>query len=340
MSSIIQGIQNLVAQSELTKGLMEDIMDEIMSGKVQDSQLGSFLTALSIRGESPEIISAAARVMRKYANQINPTVDGTLVDTCGTGGDNSDTFNISTLAAIVAAGAGVSIAKHGNRSISSKCGSADILEAFGANVSLDPKKVEDMINKIQFGFMFAPKFHPAMKYAMPTRRSLSIRTIFNILGPLTNPASADRHVMGVFSKELVPIMANVMKNLGAEHVFVVHSEPGIDEVVPIGNVHIGEVKNGEVKIYSKKPQDFGFENLTLEEIQGGTLEKNLEIAKSILNNEDNGPKQKIVEINAGYAILSSGLANNLKEAIEKAHESIASGSALNKLNEYVKESNA
>ncbi len=256
MSQIIEGIKKLVDDQELTSQEAEDIMQEIMSGEANDAQIGSFLTALRIKGETVDIVSAAANVMRKFANSITSKNHPVLVDTCGTGGDHSGTFNISTLAAIVAAGAGIAIAKHGNRSVSSQCGSADILEAFGAKVDLEPEQVQKVIEDIGFGFMFAPKFHPAMKYAMPTRRALAMRTIFNILGPLTNPASAAHHILGVFDKDLTEMIANVLNKLQANRVFVVHSEPGIDEIVPISKTYVSEVNNGKVSNYILTPQDF------------------------------------------------------------------------------------
>ena len=338
ISNIKDGINSLVTGTPLSGAKAQNIMREIMAGEASDIEIASFLTALRIRGETPEVITGAAKIMREFSNAITPKVSGKLVDTCGTGGDGSNTFNISTLAAIVAAGAGVSIAKHGNRSVSSKCGSADILEAFGVKVDLDPKQVEQVIEKVGMGFMFAPKFHPAMKYAMPVRRKLAMRTIFNILGPLTNPASAKSHVLGVFDAALVKPMAEVMAGLDSEHVFVVHSEPGVDEILPIGKVFIGEAKNGTVKTYTLGPADFGLGEVTLDMVKGGDLEKNLVIAAAILTNKDQGIKSKIVEINAGYAILASGLAENITDARKKAADALISGAALALLKNLVIES--
>ncbi len=338
MSKIVEGIKKLVNDVQLPEDHAKEIMHEIMSGNATESQIGGYLTALRIKGETVDVVSAAAEVMREFSNRIHPKNVKNLVDTCGTGGDNADTFNISTLAALVAAGAGARIAKHGNRSVSSSCGSADILEGFGAKIDSEPQVVEDMIEEIGFGFMFAPRFHPAMKYAMPTRKSLAMRTIFNILGPLTNPASANRHIMGVFDKGLTEKMAEVMKNLGADHVFVVHSEPGIDEIVPISDVYISELKNGKIHSYILGPNDFGIDNVNLDELKGGELEQNIEIAKNILNANDNGIRKKIVVINAAYALISSGIVQDLNEAIEKAEYSLTSGAAKQKLKQFVEKS--
>jgi anthranilate phosphoribosyltransferase len=335
MSNILEGIKLLVSGSDLSNEQAQNIMREIMSGETSESQLASYLTALRMKGESPEVIAGSAKIMREFANRINPTNSGNLVDTCGTGGDNANTFNISTLAAIVASGAGSAVAKHGNRSVSSKCGSADILEAFGVKIDLDPKEVEKVISDIGIGFMFAPKFHPAMKYAMPVRKSLAMRTIFNILGPLTNPASAKSHILGVFDKDLVEVMAKAMADLGAKQAFIVHSDPGIDEIVPISKIHVGEVNDGIVKMYTLGPSDFGIENMSMDMIKGGDLQANLKIAADILTNKDQDIKRKIVVINAAYAILSSGVADNIADAMKKAEESLTSGKALEKLKQLV-----
>ncbi|UYP47039.1 Anthranilate phosphoribosyltransferase [Candidatus Lokiarchaeum ossiferum] len=337
MSSIQSGIINLVEGNELSRYDTQQIIREIMQGHTSDSEIASFLTALCIRGETSEIIAGAAEIMREYASQITPNTTEPLVDTCGTGGDNANTFNISTLAAIVAAGAGVHIAKHGNRSISSKCGSADLLEAFGVKINLEPEEVKSIIEKIGIGFMFAPKFHPAMKYVMPVRRSLKMRTVFNILGPLTNPANAKSHVLGVFNKELIQPLAEVMNKLGANHVYIINSEPGIDEIIPYSEVHVGEVKEGEIEYYSLKPSDFGVNSFYMSELSGGTIEKNLEIAVKILKNEDLGIKREIVLINAAFAVLSAYGDMTYDTAYEKVKEALTTGKALKKLEELVRE---
>ncbi len=338
MSKIEMGIKSLVAGNAINQEETQDIMRKIMSGDVNDIQIASFLTALRIRGETPDNITGAAKIMREFANGIHPKETKHMVDVVGTGGDNANTFNISSLAAIVAASAGVTVAKHGNRSVSSKCGAADILEALGVKIDLEPSKVEECINSAGIGFMFAPKFHPAMKYAMPVRRMLKMRTIFNILGPLTNPASAESYVLGVYDKELIKPISEVMKNLGAKHIYVVNSEPGIDEIIPISEVHFGEVIGQEIKYYSLKPSDFGVEAIKLEDIQGGTLDKNLEIAVNILKNKETGAKKQVVLINAAFAILASGLSTDYKEAYKKAEDTIESGKVLKTLKKFVKNS--
>lgn len=336
--TIADGIKTLIDGKSIDSQQMENVMGDIMSGKANDIQISSFLTALRIRGETPDVISGAASTMRKFSNKIVPVSSSRLVDTCGTGGDGSNTFNISTLAAFIAAGAGAVIAKHGNRSVSSKCGSADLLEAFGVKIDLDPAEVEKIINEIGIGFMFAPKFHPAMKYAMPVRKTLGVRTIFNILGPLTNPAAAKGHVLGVFDQNLVEIMAKVMATLGSEQVYIVHSEPGIDEIVPISKVYISEVQKGEVKSYVKTAKDFNIKKCTLKDMKGGSLDINLKIGKEILKNEDQSVKRQVVLINAAYAILASGIASCYEDAFKKAEESLVSGAALNKLKVLVEKS--
>ena len=334
--NIKDGISALVSGTNLTREQSQDIMKEIMSGNSTDPLIAAYLTALRIRGETPEVISGAASVMREFASSIHPACSGRLVDTCGTGGDKSNTFNISTISALVTAGAGANVAKHGNRSVSSKCGSADLLEGLGVNINLTPKEVEKVIEDVGIGFMFAPKFHPAMKYAMPVRRSLAMRTIFNILGPLTNPAGAKAHVLGVFDRDLVNVMAKAMADLGSEHAFIVHSEPGVDELIPVSKTYVGEVSNGEIKNYTLEPKDFGMEKITLDMIKGGDLETNLKITAEILNNVETGVKRDIVLINSAYALMAAGLADNYEDGFEKAKKSIESGKALKKLENFVK----
>jgi anthranilate phosphoribosyltransferase len=333
--TIKDGIDSLLQGQILTREQSEQVMFDIMSGKANDVQISAYLTALRIRGETPEIITGAAISMRKFATSIAPLKEGLLVDTCGTGGDNSCSFNISTISALVVAGAGGLVAKHGNRSVTSKCGSADLLEGFGVNISIPPIEVEKIINEIGIGFLFAPVFHPAMKYAMPTRKRLGIRTIFNILGPLTNPANARAHVLGVFDKNLVETMAQVMLQLNAEHVYVVNSDPGIDEIVPITNVNVAEVVNNQVKTYTLTPKDFGIRKVTLESLKVNSLDENLSLAIKILKNIELGTKRKIVVINAAYALMACNMAKDFKTAVEMAEESLTSEKALKKLEQLV-----
>ena len=268
--------------------------------------------------------------MREKSVRIDPDVNH-LVDTCGTGGDNSGTFNISTAAAFVAAGAGASVAKHGNRSISSKCGSADVLKSLGVNIDLEPKKVEECIEKVGIGFLFAPRFHPAMKHAMEARKELGVRTVFNILGPLTNPAGAKSQLIGVYDVKLLPVIANVLKNLGSRHAIIVNG-CGLDEITISGNTDVFELKNGSIENYSINPKDFGFKLSPVDSLKGGTPEENAAIITDILSGS-RGAKRDAVVLNAAAALLTTGLAKNYEGAIALASRSIDSGNALKKLNE-------
>jgi len=333
--NIINGLQKVTQNENLSAAEAENIMREIMSGNVQDSQLGAFLTALNMKGESIEEITGFARIMREFSNRINPNVDGELLDTCGTGGGKIKTFNISTISALVVAGAGVHVAKHGNRAVTSKCGSADILEGLGVKIDLPPEEVKNCIEQIGIGFMFAPLFHPAMKYAMPTRRALRIRTVFNILGPLTNPANAGCHTLGVFQKDLAPVMAKVLNGLDAKHVFTVHNSCGIDEVAPVGINYITEVNNGTIESYAITNEEFGLPGCKVEEILSGNLDDNLRIAINILTNKISDAKVNTVLMNAALALKSINKVSDLKEGVSIAKNSLESGEALEKLKSFV-----
>lgn len=339
MTEIQTGIHHLIEGRSLSAFLASKIMKEIMTGEVDNSQIASYLTALAIRGENSDVISGTAQTMRDFSERINPTSQGRIVDIVGTGGDKSNTFNISTLAALIAAGAGVTIAKHGNRSVSSKCGSADILEQFGVNLSLSPCEIEKIISEIGIGFMFAPKFHPAMKYAVPVRKSLAMRTIFNILGPLTNPANAEGYLLGVYTKDLIPILAEALVKIGVEHAFIVNSEPGIDELIPKTKVYCAEIKNKHISFYELSRKDFDLPDFDLSELKSTSLEENVEIARKILSNQDKTIRREIVILNAAYGIISSGITNNLKDARMLAQISLESGAALSKLKQLVIASN-
>ena len=333
--SIVEGIKKVSHHLHLTTVEAEEIMREIMSGQVQDSQLGAFLTALSMKGEEIDEITGFARIMREFSNRIEPNVNGDLLDTCGTGGDKIKTFNISTISALVVAGAGVPVAKHGNRAVTSKCGSADILEGFGVKIDLPPEEVKNCIEGVGIGFMFAPLFHPAMKYAMPTRRALKIRTVFNILGPLTNPANARCHVLGVFQKDMAPVMAKVLKGLDAKHVFTVHNSCGIDEIAPVGINYITEVNNGNIESYALTNEDFNLPRCDIEDILSGNLEENLKIATRILTNKGNGAKFNTILMNAALALKSVNKSTDLQECVSIAKNSLESGSALEKLKSLI-----
>jgi anthranilate phosphoribosyltransferase len=335
---ILEGLKKVTQNHNLATEQAERIMSEIMSGNVSKAQLGGFLTALSMKGETIEEIVGFAKIMRKFAINISPEVSGDLLDTCGTGGDKIKTFNISTISALVIAGAGVSIAKHGNRAVTSKCGSADLLESLGVKIDLEPQEVKNCIEEAGIGFMFAPLFHPAMKYAMPTRRELKIRTVFNILGPLTNPANAKCHTLGVFHKDLAPIMAKVLGVLGAKHIFAIHNSFGIDEVAPFGINYITEYKNNNIETYALTNRDFGIPKCQVSEILSGNKDQNLKIALKMLKNNIHGAKYDTVLMNAALGLVSVGKAADIQEGISIAQNSIESGNAYRKLEQLIETS--
>jgi anthranilate phosphoribosyltransferase len=332
---INKGLRKVIKQDHLTEQEAGDIMREIMRGNVTNAQLGGFLTAMAIKGETIEEITGFARTMREFANRIQPQVKGNLLDTCGTGGDSIKTFNISTITALIVAGAGVPVAKHGNRAVTSKCGSADLLEGLGVKINLDPEKVKECIETVGIGFMFAPLFHPAMKYAMTTRNELKIRTVFNILGPLTNPADAKFHTLGVFKKELTPVMAKVLKSLDAYHVFTVHNSYGIDEIAPVGINYITECHNGSFETYAMTNEDFNLPKCSIKDILAGNLEENLKIAIDILKNRMNGAKLNTVLMNAALALKSANIVSDFQEGISIAKNAIESGKVFEKLERFI-----
>lgn len=327
---IKEAINLLVSGINLSESEMAECMKEIMEGRATEAQIGSFLTALRIKGETIDEITGAARIMREKASTIKAP-EGVL-DTCGTGGDMSHTFNISTATAIVVAAAGVPVAKHGNRAVSSQSGSADVLEALGIKIDLTPEKVEKCIFDTGFGFLFAPMFHPAMKYAVGPRREMGIRTIFNILGPLTNPAGAKRQILGVFSSRLTQILAAVLGNLGAEDAMVVHGEDGLDEITITNGTKVSRFRDGKVEDMYLSPEDFGLGRGKKEDLLGGDREENANIILRIFNGEK-GHKRDIVLINAAAGIAVSGKAPDLGTAFEMARDSLDSGRALKKLEE-------
>jgi len=327
---IQEAISKLAEKKDLLESEVAKAMEDIMEGKATTPQIKEFLLGLKSKGETIDEITACAKVMRQKSVKIDPDVNH-LVDTCGTGGDNSGTFNISTAAAFVAAGAGASVAKHGNRSISSKCGSADVLKALGVNIELEPDKVKECIEKAGIGFLFAPKFHPAMKYAMDARKELGVRTVFNILGPLTNPAGAKSQLIGVFDPKLLPLMANALKNLGSRHAVVVNGN-GLDEITLSGKTEVLELKNGVIENYHLNPEEYGFKLCSIEELKGNTPEENASIIIDILNGFK-GPKRDVVVLNAAAALLTTGLAKDYEGAIALAAWSIDTGNAVKKLNE-------
>ncbi len=331
-------ISKVVEGENLTREEAESAMKTIMSGEATQAQIGAFLTALRMKGESIDEVTAFAKVMREFASSIHPKVTATLVDTCGTGGDKMKTINISTLAAFVVAGAGVPIAKHGNRSVTSKSGSADVLEALGMKLDMTPEDVEKSIEVIGIGFMFAPTFHKAMKHAIGPRKEVGIRTVFNILGPLTNPADAKAQVVGVYDQSLTEKIANVLKNLGAEKCMVVHGLEGMDELSTVSRTQVSEVKDSEVITYMLKPEDLGLKRASTTDLVGLDAAYNANIAMELLRDKAKGPKRDIVTLNAAAGIYVGGLANSLDEGIEIANVSIDSGKAFEKLEALIERS--
>jgi len=334
---IKEAIKMLVGNISLSEEEMAECMREIMEGKATDAQIGALLTALRLKGETVGEITGAAKIMREKASAIKAP-EGVL-DTCGTGGDMSHTFNISTTTAFVVAGAGVPVAKHGNRSVSSQSGSADVLEALGIKIDLSPDKVERCLFETGFGFLFAPLFHPAMKYAIGPRREMGIRTIFNILGPITNPAGAKRQILGVFADKLTDILAMVLGNLGAVDAMVVHGEDGLDEVSISGKTRVSRFKGGHVENFYIEPEDFGLWRNKIEYIRGGNKEENAKITLSILRGEK-GPRREIVLMNSAAALIVAGKTEDFKLAFSMAADSVDSGRALRKLEEVKRVSNS
>jgi len=348
---IKEAIGKIVDGFDLTREEMVSCMNEIMTGVATQAQIGSFITALRFKGETVEEITGAAILMREKATKINIAsnlVDldrddinidrETIVDTCGTGGSGTNTFNISTTVAFVISGAGLRVAKHGNRGVSSVCGSADVIKALGVNIDVSPEKVKECIEKLGIGFLYAPLFHSAMKFAIGPRREIGIRTIFNILGPLTNPANATCQVLGVYEEGLTDKLANVLNNLGVKRAFVVHGLDTLDEITITGETKVSELKNKKVTGYYIKPQDFGMKKAELDEIKGGTVEENADIIKKILDGEK-GPRQDVVLLNASAALIAGGAARDFKDGIEIARSSIEKGVAKEKLEKLIELTN-
>lgn len=328
---IKEAISLLIDGKSLTMEQAAEVMEEITSGEVTPAQFGAFVTALRVKGESADEIAGLASVMR--AKSVRVETNAPAIDIVGTGGDNSHSFNISTAAAFVAAGAGLKVAKHNNRAMTSKCGSADVLEALGIKIELDASQVKDCIERVGIGFMFAPMFHPSMKFAAAPRRELGVRTVFNILGPLTNPALVEAQVLGVASTELGEKMSQVLKRLGAKRAFVVHGLNGMDEITVSGQSRVWELSDGDINVYEIAPQDFGMAEADVETLVGGTPEENASILRSVLEGEK-GPRRDAVVMNAAAAIALGRDAKGLpalKEAVVLAMETIDSGQALEKL---------
>ena len=326
-------IAALLNKQNLTADEMWDVMRLIMSGGATDAQIAGFLVALRCKGETVDEIAAAVEVMRELASKVSITGEH-VVDTCGTGGDGANTFNISTTCAFVVAAAGGQVAKHGNRSVSSSCGSADVLEAAGVNLDLSAEQVAQCVREIGVGFLFAPKHHGAMKHTINVRKEMGVRTLFNLLGPLSNPASAPNQLIGVFSKEWVEPLAQVLKKLGSKHVLVVSAEDGLDEISIASSTHVAELKDGVVSTYTVTPEQFGLQRASLAELAVDNATTSLAMIKSALNNQP-GAALDIVSLNAGAAIYASNLTGTLSDGINKAREVIASGAARAKLDALV-----
>jgi anthranilate phosphoribosyltransferase len=335
---IQSAIRAVTEHRDLSGEEMTSVMHTIMGGEATASQIGGFLIGLRMKGESVEEIAAAATVMRELALPVQVQAEY-LVDTCGTGGDGSSTFNISTASAFVAAGAGAAVAKHGNRSASSSSGSADVLEAAGVNLDLTPEQVARCIQEAGVGFMFAPKHHGAMKHAIGPRKEMAVRTIFNVLGPLTNPAGAPNQVVGVFSLDLIEPLARVLARLGSRHVLVVHAEDGLDEISIGSDTHVAEFRDGSIHIHRIHPEQFGMESAELSSLTVSSPEESLETIQAIFDNND-GPARDIVALNAGAAIYASGLAADLTAGVEAAITSLSSGAARERLAKLVALSNS
>lgn len=326
---IREATAKIIERIDLTREEQELVFEEIMTGGATPSQIAAFITALRIKGETVEEITGAAHIMRKHATKIN--VDKKkLLDTCGTGGDSKDTFNISTISAFVACGAGLTVAKHGNRSVSSRCGSADLLKELGVNIEASLDVVKKCLVEIGIGFLFAPLLHGAMKYATPVRREIGIRTIFNILGPLTNPAGAANQLLGVYDKDLVEPLTDVLRRLGSRHCLVVHGLDGMDEITTTGETLVCELKDNRINSFKIKPEDFGIPKAEAEDLNGGDASFNAQLSREVLEGKK-GPQRDIVIFNAGCAIYAGDGARDIEEGIRLAKRSIDSGAALKKL---------
>jgi anthranilate phosphoribosyltransferase len=336
--NIREAIEKVINRVNLSEAETIDVMNQVMTGEATPLQVASFLTALRMKGETVEEITGAARVMREKAHRVK-VASKTVLDTCGTGGDQKGTFNISTTSAFVVAGAGVNVAKHGNRSVSSQSGSADVLGALGVKVDASKERVEACIEEIGIGFLFAPLLHEAMKYAVQPRRDIGIRTIFNLLGPLTNPAMASHQLLGLYSGDLVGMIAHVLKNLGSSRAMAVHGLEGLDEISVCGPTKVAELRDGHVSEYTIKPEELGLKKCRLEDLHGGNAEESAAIVRKVLRG-DKGPARDVVLLNSGAALYVSGTAATIQDGLRVAAESIDSGKASQKLDQLVRMTNA
>ncbi|WP_440996493.1 anthranilate phosphoribosyltransferase [Arhodomonas sp. SL1] len=330
---IQQAIRAVMDRQDLSHDEMTTVMRQIMTGEATNAQIGGFLVALQMKGEGVTEIAAAAGVMRELATGV-PVEGGALVDICGTGGDAANLFNVSTGAMFVLAAAGGRVAKHGNRSVSSSSGSADLLEAAGANLDLNPEQVGECVDRVGVGFMFAPRHHSAMRHAVAPRREMAVRTIFNLLGPLTNPAGARRQLLGVFADHWVRPLAEVLRRLGSDRVMVVHSEDGLDEISIAAPTHVAELDGDEIREYTLRPEDFGFNSASLDAVKVHTAVESLELIRRAYAGEA-GPAADMLALNAGAAIYCAGLAGDVVAGVERAREVLAEGAAARRLDEFV-----
>jgi len=337
MTLMKEAIERVTERKDLDASLARGAMSELMNGESSETNIGALLAGLKSKGESAEELAALAEVMRKKSIKICPDIKGELIDMCGTGGSSVKTFNISTISAFVVAGAGFPVAKHGNRSNTSQSGSADLLEDHGVNLKTNPEKVEKTIEKIGIGFLYAPNLHPAMKHAARSRSELGIRTVFNLLGPLTNPASASRQLLGVYAPSLVEKFPAVLKQLGVNRALVVHGLSGIDEISTVGDSYIGELNRGKISHYRIHPEDFGLPEVNPKEIGDLPPDDSAALALEILKGETDGPARDVVLLNAGAGIYVAGGANSIGAGIERARRTIDSGAAFRKLQNLLEE---
>jgi len=326
-------LQKLLDKHNLTGAEMRAVMRAMMNGELSDAQIAGFLIALRCKGETIEEIAAAVAVLRELVRQV-PVSGDHVIDTCGTGGDGANTFNISTTAAFVVAAAGGKVAKHGNRSVSSSCGSADVLEAAGINLDMPAEQVADCVNQLGVGFLFAAKHHSAVRHTVGPRKEMGVRTLFNLIGPLSNPANAPHQLIGVFDKQWLVPVAEVLKKLGSKHVLVVHAQDGLDEISIAAPTDVAELKNGEVFSYAVTPEQFGLQRAGLDSLAVGNAQDSLAIIRQVLNNQP-GPARDIVALNAGAAIYAADLVDTLAAGVKRAHEVLADGSALAKFEALV-----
>lgn len=348
---IKEAIAMLVDGVDLNESMMIEVMEQVMGGEATPAQIGAFIVALRMKGETIEEITGAARVMRAHATpvRVGKVLDmdrdeinverETILDTCGTGGSGTKSFNISTTVAFVVAACGVKVAKHGNRSVSSSCGSADVLERLGVNLEITVAKVEACVDSLGIGFLFAPALHGAMRHAIGPRREIGIRTIFNILGPLTNPAGADRQVLGVYREDLVEPLASVLSRLGCRRGFVVHGLDGMDEVTLVGPTRVAEINSDSLRLYTVEPEDYALTRCKLSALQGGNAVTNAELVRSVLQGEK-GPRRDVVLLNSAFALLAADKVGNIPAGIEAAAQAIDSGKALHKLNDLIRMTNS